>query len=271
MLKKVLNVGVIGAAGRMGKELVRIILESPEDYRLTAAIEAHNSADLGKDAGILVGMGEASCFITSDINTLWREAEVGLDFVNTPEVILQHCQGAAENSVPLVIGTTGIKDGDKEEIRKNYAIRVPIFISSNMSFGMNLLFSIIKEISSKLEDYDVEILEMHHNAKLDAPSGTAIKLYNLIKEAREKKGVLSTPIYGREGKIGARKREEIGIFALRGGDVVGEHTVIFAAKGERLELTHRVSSRRAFAEGALKAAKFLVNQPPGLYETIFTR
>lgn len=262
----VLKLGVIGAAGRMGKELLRVILESAE-FELVAAIESESSPYLGASAGSIVGLSKSSCVILSDLNTLLEKADVGIDFVNNPDVIVEHCKLFAEHLKPIVVGTTGIKKEDIERIKRDYARYIPILISSNMSFGMNILFSIVGELAKKLIDYDVEIIEMHHSAKLDAPSGTALRIFDLIKESKGREGIEVIPVYGREGKV-SRKKQEIGIFALRGGDVVGEHTVLFTGLGERLELIHRVYSRRAFAEGAVRAAKWIISQPPGLYHSV---
>ena len=245
---------VSGAGGRMGKAL----MESVKDFSEIEIIGLLEKEDHPAVGGEIEGI---------PVSASWRdnfsEAEVIIEFTS-PKATLEHLRIAQEKKISMVIGTTGFSVKEKEEI-KEAGETIPILFSSNMSFGMNLLFHILDEVSKKLpHDYEVEIMEMHHRYKKDAPSGTALTLGEIIASARGKH-FDKIAVFGRKGKTGERKKEEIGIHALRGGSVVGEHRVIFASEGERLEFIHIAESRLSFARGAWRGALWLIHQPPGLY------
>ncbi len=258
-----IKVTVIGAGGRMGRRLVSNIITA-SDLTLSGALDAPGVPFIGQDAGILAGVGEVGVKITDNYAEAVNDTDAIIDF-STGDIIANTRAAVAEGRT-VVIGTTALGGEGKAELQKLADAGGKIVFASNMSAGVNLLFHLCKEVSSILDaDYDIEIVEMHHNQKKDAPSGTAVTLAQLACEARGlsyEKDVR----HGREGMVGNRTRKEIGMHSLRGGDVVGEHTVIFAAGGERLELTHKASSRDTFAKGALKAVRFLSSAGPGLYD-----
>ncbi|MDD5698705.1 MAG: 4-hydroxy-tetrahydrodipicolinate reductase [Victivallaceae bacterium] len=258
-----IKTAVIGAGGRMGRRLVSNILAA-EDLTLVGASEAPGTPFIGQDAGILAGSAACGIKITADLDEALKNADAVINF-STGKVIAT-TRTAVAQGCSAVIGTTALSAADQAELQRLAAAGARIVVASNMSVGVNLLFHLCREAASILGgDYDVEIIEMHHNQKKDAPSGTAIRLAEIACKARGlsyEKDVR----HGREGLVGARTRKEIGLHALRGGDVVGDHTVIFATGGERLELTHKASSRDTFATGALQAVRFLASAAPGLYD-----
>ncbi len=257
-----IKVTVIGAGGRMGRRLVSNIIES-NDLTLSGALDAPGVPFIGQDAGILAGAGECGVKITDNHADAIKDADAVIDF-STGNVI-ENTHAAVAKGATIVIGTTALGAEDKEELQKLADAGAKIVFASNMSVGVNLLFHLCKEVASILdEDYDIEIVEMHHNQKKDAPSGTAVTLAEVACEARGL-SYENDVRHGREGIVGSRTKKEIGMHALRGGDVVGDHTVIFATGGERIELTHKASSRDTFAKGALKAVRFLASADPGLY------
>ncbi|MFQ6092954.1 MAG: 4-hydroxy-tetrahydrodipicolinate reductase [bacterium] len=246
-----IHVALCGALGRMGSEVARTISEQ-EDMTLAAAIEAQSHPDLGTK------LGETE--VVSDLESQIDRADVLVDFTD-PEGAVEHVSIAAGSSTPAVVGVTGLSNNQMELIEKASA-RIPIVYAPNMSVGVNLLFRLVSEAAEILkEGFDFEIVEMHHRMKKDAPSGTAAKIADILSRVK----VDSRKVYGRRGMTGEREPNEIGIHALRGGDVVGEHRVIFAGDGERLEIGHKVSSRRTFAVGVIKAVRFVTNRSPGLY------
>ena len=255
-----MKVAINGAAGAMGKRLIALLRET-DDLQLVAALDRQDHPDLGKDAGLLAG-GEPLGVMLSD--ELSAHPDVLVDF-SAPEATVARAAECAEKGVAVVIGTTGLTAEQRDRIERQVAAKVPVLLAPNMSLGVNVLFGLVERVARALGDgYDIEIVEAHHRRKKDAPSGTALELGRRIARAldRDPEAVLC---YGRQGPVGARKPEEIAIHAVRGGDIVGDHTVVFAAEGERLELTHRASSRDVFAHGALRAARFLAGKPPGLY------
>jgi len=257
-----IKVTVIGAGGRMGRRLVSNIIES-NDLTLAGALDAPGVPFIGQDAGILAGVGECGVQITDDHAEAIKDADAIIDF-STGNVI-ENTRAAVAKGAMVVIGTTALGTEGKEELQKLADAGAKIVFASNMSIGVNLLFHLCKEVSSILdEDYDIEIVEMHHNQKKDAPSGTAVTLAEVACEARGL-SYEDDVCHGREGMVGSRTKKEIGMHAVRGGDVVGDHTVIFATGGERVELTHKASSRDTFAKGALRAVRFLSSVEPGLY------
>ncbi len=254
---------MIGAGGRMGRTIIALAdSDFSTDVRLSGALERAGSPALGKDAGEWSGVGRSGITITDKPDEALRGARVAIDFSH-PESTLSAAAHCAAEGIALAVGTTGLT-ADQQKTLRGYAEKIPLLISPNMSFGVNTLFALVEEAARRLTSgYDVEVTETHHRMKKDAPSGTAARLKEiLVKEYnRTEKDI----VYGRQGMPGERTATEIGIHALRGGDVVGDHTVYFFTNGERIELTHRASSRNAFASGAIRAAMFLAGGTPGLY------
>jgi 4-hydroxy-tetrahydrodipicolinate reductase len=256
-----LDVVVAGAAGRMGSRIVALLPESPA-LRLAAALEAPGHACLGRDAGDVAGIGAVGIAIEPDARAIAAE-RVLIEF-STPEASLEHLRLVAERGARAVIGTTGFTPAQREEIA-GLARRAAIVLAPNMSVGVTVALKILAMMATALgDDYDVEITEIHHRFKKDAPSGTALAMGEAVAAALGR-DLAQTGVHGRHGMPGERTRKEIGLFSLRSGDVVGEHTVSFGALGERLELTHRAHTRDTFARGALRAARFVARRPPGLY------
>ncbi len=244
---------IIGAAGRMGRELCRAALET-EGIELVGGTEQPGAPELGADLGELCGAGKIGLVATEDPP---EEAEVLVEFT-TPEATVEHLV----YKKPLVIGTTGLSEEQRMEIEEA-AKSVPVVLAPNMSAGVNLLREVVRELSAKLANYDIEVVEVHHRNKKDAPSGTALLLARAAAEGRGQE-LDEVAVYGREG-VSPRKEGEIGIHALRGGVVVGEHRLIFYSEGEEVEVTHRALSRHTFAAGALRAARFIATAKPGLH------
>ncbi len=262
-----IKVAVTGALGRMGSNIIKTICQQ-EDMKVVAAFEVPNHPKKGEDVGELIGIGKIGVPLSTadELDKVLKETkpDVLVDFT-IAHACVENVKIAAKNGVKLVIGTTGFSEEQKEEIEK--AIKenkVSAVISQNFAIGVNIFFKTLEFLAKKLGDYDIEIVEMHHRYKKDAPSGTALRAAEIIKANR---GVDSVFIYGRHGMVGERRKEEIGIHALRGGDVVGDHTVIFAGDGERIELTHRASSRQAFVNGVILAIRFIVDKKEGIYNT----
>ena len=253
---------VNGAGGRMGQTLVRLIAETP-GVVLAGAIERAGSPAVGQDAARLAGLDPNGIIITDDPLTLLTAAEGILDFT-APAATVELATLAAQMRIVHVIGTTGLTADDDAKLRA--AARHAVIVrSGNMSLGVNLLAAVVKRVAQALDsDYDIEIVEMHHNRKVDAPSGTAL-LLGAAAAAGRGINLAEHSDRGRDGITGARKKGEIGFAALRGGTVIGEHTVIFAGEGERIELTHKADNRVLFARGALKAALWANGRKPGLY------
>ena len=259
------GVVIIGAAGRMGRRLVANIMAS-ETLTLAGAVEYSGSPFIGQDAGIVAGCGEAGVKIIDSLEeALASGAEAVIDFATSG--VIEAAQLAVRSNCAMVIGTTALTADDRAELKRLAdEENGRIIAANNMSVGVNLLFKLVSEAAAFLGiDYNVEIVEMHHNKKLDAPSGTAVRLGEVVCEARKWQYDQAVK-NGRAGMVGKRPAEEIGMHALRGGDVVGDHTVIFSAEGERLELSHRASSRDMFARGALLAVEYLLTAPNGLYD-----
>ena len=253
---------VAGAGGRMGRALTRVISETPGAV-LAGALEAPGSELLGKDAGVLAGLPENGVKLSADLWALSANADGILDFT-VPAATIANVAIAAERKLVHVIGTTGLSGSDMAVI-KSVTSRAIVVQSGNMSLGVNLLAALVKRVAQSLDsDFDIEILEMHHKAKIDAPSGTALMLGEAAAAGRGVDLALHSA-RGRDGITGARKSGDIGFAALRGGTVTGEHSVIFAGAMERIELTHRAEDRTMFAQGAIKAALWAKDKPPGLY------
>lgn len=263
-MERKIRVAVLGAVGRMGRQLVDCVLNEP-GMTLAAALEREDCPLLGQDAGTVAGAGGCGVALAADVPAALGQCDVVIDFT-AAEVTRRIAPQAAAAGVAMVIGSTGLTDADMQALEQLAAAGARIVQAPNMSVGVNLLFALSRRVARTLgEDYDVEIVEMHHNQKKDAPSGTAERLGQIVCEERGLDYRHDTR-HGREGLVGARTKHEIGMHSLRGGDVVGDHTVIFAAEGERLELTHKASSRRTFAAGAVRAAKFVFAAQPGRYD-----
>ncbi len=258
-----MKIAVSGAAGRMGRRIVALAHDHP-GVDVVGAIEAAHQKALGSDAGELAGVGNIGVPITSDVAEVLTRCDVLIEF-SAPEVSIEHIKAAAAQGKAVVVGTTGFSEAQKKEIA-DYGSRTRCLVAPNMSMGVNLLFSLAGTVARALGDvYDVEIIEAHHNLKKDAPSGTANKLAEIISQELGR-DLDAVGVFGRKGMVGERKPAEIGVFAVRGGDIVGEHTVMFVTGGERIELIHRAHSRDAFAKGAIEAALWLVSQPNGVYD-----
>jgi 4-hydroxy-tetrahydrodipicolinate reductase len=256
------DVVVAGAAGRMGSRLVALLQTEPE-LRLVAALEAPGHAALGRDAGEVAGIGPVGVPIAGEPAGVLGRDRILLEF-SVPEASLEHLKLVAEAGGRAVIGTTGFSAAQRAEVER-LARNAAILLSPNMSVGVNVAFRVLAEMARMLgDDYDVEITEVHHRFKKDAPSGTALGMAEAVARALGR-DLEASAVYGRHGLPGERTRKEIGVMSLRSGDVVGEHTVSFGALGERLELTHRAHSRDTFARGALRAARFIATAAPGLY------
>lgn len=258
-----LKIGITGAAGRMGAMLLRQVQAQGAACRLIGATEREGAAAIGKDAGDLAGIGPLGVLITSDPVELFAKADAVIDFT-APAATMAHAALAAQGKCIHVIGTTGLEAAHDAAI-KMAARHTAIVRAANFSVGVNLLLALTKRAANLLdEDFDIEIVEMHHRHKVDAPSGTALALGEAAASGRSV-ALNDAAVRVRDGITGARKAGTIGFATLRGGDVVGDHTVIFAAEGERLELGHKASSRQIFARGALRAALWARGKPPGLY------
>ncbi len=253
---------VCGAGGRMGGRIIACARSEP-DLAIVGAVDRPGHPDLGRDAGELSGAGKLDCLLTDSLPAVIERGDVVIDF-SAPEAAAENAACASAGGKSLVVGTTGISPEGEKQLR-SAAAGIACVYSPNMSVGVNLLFRLVGETAEALGDaYDVEIVEVHHRLKKDAPSGTAKKIAEIAAGALHRDPAEAS-VYGREGLVGERTREEIGIHAVRAGDIVGEHTVIFSAPGERLELIHRAHSRDTFARGALRAARFAAAAGPGFY------
>jgi 4-hydroxy-tetrahydrodipicolinate reductase len=257
------RIAVTGAAGRMGKTLIEAVAQA-EGCELTAALERPESSLLGADAGELAGLGRNGVTVSADLAAVLDRFDVLIDF-SVPAATLQNAQLCGANGKRIVIGTTGFNPEQKTALLASLQ-GVASCMASNYSTGVNLCFKLLDVAARVLnEDYDVEIVEAHHRHKIDAPSGTALSMGEVVATALGR-NLREVAVYGREGQTGARKAETIGFATVRAGDIVGDHTVMFAADGERVEITHKASSRMSFARGAVRAARWLNDQPGGLYD-----
>lgn len=258
------RLAVSGATGRMGHTILELAA-SDSLFEIAGALENSSHPSVGKPLNeVLSSVSKVKNPVTSVLSALVPQPDVVIDFTQ-PQATLGYLQEAQNLGIGMVIGTTGCNEKEKEQIREA-SKKIPIMMASNMSVGMNLLFALVEEAAGKLgPNYDVEIVEAHHHFKKDAPSGSALSLGEAVARAW-KVNVKDVATHGREGLVGERKSGTIGFHALRGGDIVGDHTVLFAGPGERLELTHRAHSREAFAQGALKAALFLSGKKNGFYD-----
>ena len=258
-----IKIAVTGAAGRMGKILIEAVALNPAT-ELGAAIERPGSAAIGADAGESAGLGKNGILIVDALESVINDFDVLIDFT-APAATVANAKVCAAAGKKLVIGTTGCSDDDKAAIA-TAAGQSAICMATNFSTGVNLCFKLAKEAAAILGgDYDVEIVEAHHRHKVDAPSGTALSLGEAVAAGLDR-NLKDVAVYGREGQVGARTKNEIGFSTVRGGDVVGDHTVMFLADGERVEITHKASSRMSFARGAVRAAVWTAGQPAGLFD-----
>lgn len=257
-----LKAGVVGAEGKMGLAILSLLINSNE-FKVVGATELSGSSAVGKDIGVLTAGAEQGTKVKENFEDAFKDADGIIDF-SSPASTLQTAQYAANNCKALVIGTTGFSDKQKKSLLK-LAQSFPCVFSPNMSVGVNVMFEMSKKLTELLgNDFDIEILEAHHRNKKDSPSGTALKIAEVVSQALNK-NLSDIAVYSRHGNIGKRKKGEIGIQTLRGGDVVGEHSLIFYGDGERIEFTHKASSRDTFARGAIRALKWVSDRPAGLY------
>lgn len=256
---------VIGAAGRMGHMIINAINQA-EGIELSGGTEQKGHPAVGKDIGEINGLETLGIPVSEDLQSIVDRCDVIIDFT-APRVSINNLKVASENNKAIVIGTTGFSDEEKGEIRKT-AKTARCVLAPNMSVGVNLMFKLVEEMTEIIgKDYDIELIEAHHRLKKDAPSGTAVKLAEIIADVL-KRDLDKVGVFGRKGMIGERSDEEIGIQTIRGGDVVGEHTVMYLGGGERIEITHKAHSRDNFARGAVRAALWIVGQEPGLYDML---
>lgn len=258
-----ISIAVSGVAGRMGRNIVGAVLEN-RAAELTGALESPGHQSIGKDVGAVSGVEKTGVKVTDEPEKAFKKADVIIDF-STPEASIRNLEAASVMKKAIVIGTTGFSLQHRERI-KELSVHTRVVAAPNMSVGVNLLFKLVEEASRVLgADYDAEIIEYHHRHKVDAPSGTALRLAEVIAHTL-KRDAEKVMVYTRKGIIGERTSEEIGIQSVRAGDIVGDHTVLFGGQGERLELVHRAHSRNTFARGAVRAAMWLIDRPVGLYD-----
>jgi len=254
---------VTGGAGRMGGRIISLI-SGTDGIEVVGAVERKGHPLTGEDVGEHLGLGKTGVIIEDDLSKCIDEGDVVIDFTHH-DIVPNHLRIAAEKNKAMVIGTTGLT-ADEIGLVKDLAKKTRCVMAPNMSVGVNVMFKVLDYVAGILgDDFDVEIVEAHHNLKKDAPSGTAVKMAQIIAD-RLGRDLDKYGIYGRKGMIGERTKEEIGIQTVRAGDIVGEHTVIFGGIGERLEFIHRAHSRDNFAKGAIRAAKWIVNQGNGFYD-----
>lgn len=260
--KKMINVGVIGAGGRMGRMLIEAIQDNPQTI-LTAAIERQGSSLVGADAGEVAAVGRLDVKIVDDLRLVINKIDVLIDF-SLPVATEQNMQVCAEHNVAMVIGTTGFNE-QQEQVLVKASEQVAIVYAGNYSTGVNLSLKLLGMAAKAFgTDADVEVIEAHHKHKIDAPSGTAYMMAEAVAEARGQ-NLKDVAVYGREGQTGEREAGTIGIHAIRGGEIIGDHTVMFIADGEVVEITHRARARMTFAAGAVRAATWIVQQSAGQY------
>jgi 4-hydroxy-tetrahydrodipicolinate reductase len=256
------NVVVTGAAGRMGIQIVRMVKEA-KGLALSGAVE-RPGYPVGQDAGLIAGVGRLGVDVVDVLGRALAGADVVIDFTSF-EASVAHAELCAAKGVALVVGSTGFTPAAKAKIAEA-AKRIPVLLSPNMSVGVNVMFDLVRRAAAILGDgYDIELVELHHKLKKDAPSGTAMRLAEVAAEARGLDPAKELA-YARHGMIGERPAREIGVQTIRGGDIVGEHTVFYCGQGERLEITHRATSRDQFARGAVRAAEWIAGKPAGLYD-----
>lgn len=257
-----LNIAIAGAGGRMGRTLIEAVMQA-EGCALYALLEHAGSNLLGQSASLLVP-GAPDVPVRADLEAALQGADVLIDFTR-PEGTLAHLEVCRKLGVAMVIGTTGLSDEQKARLAEG-AKDIAIMFAPNMSVGVNVTLKLLEMAAKVLNTgYDIEIVEMHHRHKVDAPSGTALRMGEVVAQALGR-DLKECAVYGREGVTGERDPSTIGFATMRGGDVVGDHTVVFATMGERVEITHKASSRATFAQGAVRASRYLQGKPAGLYD-----
>lgn len=257
------RIAVMGAAGRMGKTLIEAV-QLADGAQLQAAIDRADSSLVGVDVGELVAQGRMGVSLSGDLAAVLDQFDVLIDFTH-PSVTLRNLEVCRQAGKAMVIGTTGFSSEEKQ-LLADAGKQIPIVFAANFSVGVNLCLKLLDTAARVLgDDVDIEIIEAHHRHKVDAPSGTALRMGEVVANALGR-DLQKVAVYGREGQTGARERETIGFATVRAGDVVGDHTVLFAADGERVEITHKASSRMTFAKGAVRAALWLQERKPGLYD-----
>jgi 4-hydroxy-tetrahydrodipicolinate reductase len=257
-----MKIAIAGASGRMGRMLIETVLNDPE-AKLVGALDRAGAPQLGQDAGALLGK-ETGVLLTDDLERVFAQADYLIDFTR-PEGTMTHLEAALRHDVKLVIGTTGFDDAQKAQLRAA-AGKIGIVFAPNMSVGVNVTLKLLEFAARQFANgYDIEIIEAHHRHKVDAPSGTALMMGEVLANALGR-NLDECAVYGREGVTGERDPSTIGFSAIRGGDIVGDHTVLFAGIGERIEITHKSASRVSYAQGALRAVRFLAGRQSGLYD-----
>ena len=263
MSNPALKIAIAGAAGRMGRALIEACHSSP-NTQLLAALEAPGNAMLGTDVGNLAGIGECGVNLTDNVATAVAQADVLIDFTR-PAASIEHLQACVQAGTRAVVGTTGFSTSEWRQIDA-LGQEMAMVVAPNMSVGINVCFKLLELAATALGDeVDIEIIEAHHRHKVDAPSGTAVRMGEILAQTLGR-DLSECAVYGREGHTGARERKTIGFEIIRAGDIVGEHTVMFAGPGERLEITHRASSRENFAQGALRAARWILGRGNGRFD-----
>jgi 4-hydroxy-tetrahydrodipicolinate reductase len=258
-----IKIAVCGAAGRMGQRIIYSIIET-EGVQFRGALERPGHPAIGQDAALLAGCGRSDVLVTDNLNAVVTACDVLIDFTS-PKVSLKNLEVCALQRKAIVIGSTGFTPEERlfaAELAKD----IPVVLAPNMSVGVNVCFKVLKDVAKTLgNDFDVEIVELHHNKKKDSPSGTAVRMGEVVAEAlgRDYNKVAN---YHREGICGERTKEEIGMQTVRGGDIIGEHTVYFIGMGERIEISHRAMTRDMFSRGSIRAAKWVAGKKPGLYD-----
>jgi 4-hydroxy-tetrahydrodipicolinate reductase len=257
------RIAILGAAGRMGKALLEATQQNPNAV-LAAAVGRHGSSLIGADAGEVAGLGNINVKLIDNLEQVIDQIDVVIDF-STPTVTLANAELCAKHKKGIVVGTTGFNSVEKQQLMA-YQQQIPLCIAANFSTGVNLCLKLLATAAQVLgNDVDIEIVEAHHRHKVDSPSGTALRMGEVIAETLGR-DLNDVAVYGREGQIGPRQRDAIGFATVRGGDVVGDHTVMFMADGERVEITHKASSRLSFARGAVRAAIWLKQKNKGLFD-----
>ena len=263
-MKNLLKIIIVGASGKMGQTLIKQIIND-SDLKLIGAIDQSDCPSLGLDAGALFGI-KTGVIISDDLKSIIQEGDFVIDFTR-PKASMSYLELSMKNNIKYVLGTTGFNEKEKNNILLA-SKQIPICFAPNMSVGVNLLFSLVEEATRILhKDYDIEIIESHHSEKVDAPSGTALRLGETVAKAANL-NVKENSVFDRKGEMKKRKKSDIGFSVIRGGDIVGDHTVLYAGEGERIELTHKAGSRSNFAVGAIKAVKFLTNHSNGLFDML---
>lgn len=257
------RIAIAGAAGRMGKTLVEAVALT-DGLELGAASDRPDSSLMGSDVGEIAGIGRVGVTLVGDLEEALEQFDVLIDFT-FPSLTLEHVRLCRQAGKAMIIGTTGLSDADKAEL-KLAADHIPMVVAPNMSVGVNLVLELLKTAARVIgEDSDIEIIEAHHRHKKDAPSGTALRMGEVVAQTLGR-DLKDCAVYGREGFTGERPKDVIGFETIRAGDIVGDHTVLFASLGERIEITHKASSRMTFAKGAMRAAQWLEDKPAGLYD-----